>query len=406
MFQAPPDMDLLMTLDVTTLALVLMAMVLSSSLVLLLIWLVNRQMPGVFMWLLSSCLMLGSVITNLASTLIQFPSGMGAFVSNCLSLTGALLIVEGALRFRGLNSPLLWRMLLALIPLFVVLSWVNRFDAPARYLVHDTIMLITSLSTASILLWRVIDIEEFRVHLMAAMGNLLMALVTGGRAFAALFYSNSVAEGLLSAGTQWYLFASILFYMMWTFGLSVACYARSRREVMQLAREDDLTGLPNRRSLDERLLMALADARRNQQEFAVIMMDVNGFKRVNDELGHRAGDELLIELAVRLRHALREVDYAGRLGGDEFLVIVRGSAATRGISTMIERLHNFLEGAMDLRDGRVDVKISMGVAEWQKDSDTIDGLLRAADARMYQQKNAQERLSDPLRKLDASPALN
>lgn len=395
-----------MTLDLTTLTLVLMALILSSTLVLLLVWLINRQMPGVFLWLMSNCLMLASAITNLISTLIEFPPGLSAFVSNCFSLTGGLLIVEGALRFRGWISARRWQIFLALIPVFMVLSWINRFDAPVRYFVHDSIMMTFNISTAIIMLWRFRDLEEFWVNLMAAAGNLLMALVTGGRAFAAVFYSDSVVDGLFSAGTQWYLFTAILFYMSWTFGLSVACYAKSRREAMQLAREDELTGLPNRRSLDERLVMAMADARRTQVGFAVIMMDVNGFKRVNDELGHRAGDELLIELAVRLKQALREVDYAGRLSGDEFLVIVRGGAALTGLASLVQRLHNFLEGPMDLRDGRVDVKISMGVAKWLKDGDTIDALLRTADARMYQQKHSESRLSDPVRKLDVSPLLN
>lgn len=395
-----------MTLDLLTLTLVLMALAFSSNLVILLIWLINRQMPGVFMWLISSVLMLASVVTNLTSTLIEFPPGAGAFISNCLSLTGAVLIAEGALRFRGWQSERRWQIFLCLIPVFILLSWINRFDAPMRYLVHDSIMMITSIATATIMLWRVRDLEEFSVNLMAAFGNVLMALVTGGRAAIALFDSESVADGLSSTGTQWYLFAAILFYMIWTFGLSVACYARSRREVMQLAREDELTGLPNRRSLDERLRLAMADARRSNDGFSVIMMDVNGFKRVNDELGHRAGDQLLIELAARLKLALREVDYAGRLGGDEFLVIVRGAAAVNGMEILVQRLHNFLEGPMELSDGRVDVKVSMGVAEWLKDSDTIDGLLRVADARMYQQKHSQQRLSDPVRTLDANLALN
>jgi diguanylate cyclase len=395
-----------MTSDLTTLTLVLMALALSSTLVLSMIWMINRQMPGVLMWLVSSCLMLASVITNLASTLIEFPPGFSAVFSNSLSLTGAILILEGALRFRGWNSVRRWQIFLLLIPVFVVLSWINRFDAPARYMVHDTIMLLVSLSTAAALLWKPADMEEFWANLMAATGNLFMALIAGGRAGAAVLSSDSVADGLSSVGTQWYLFAAILFYMSWTFGLSVACYSRSRRDVMQLAREDDLTGLPNRRCLDERLELAIADARRSNEGFAVIMMDVDGFKRVNDELGHRAGDELLVKLAVRLKQALREVDYAGRLGGDEFLAIVRGSAALKGVTTLTDRLHKYLEGPMELRDGHVHVKISMGLAEWLKDGDTIDGMLRAADARMYQQKHSQERPSNPVRKLDASPVLN
>ena len=395
-----------MMLDPTTLALVLMALTFSSTVVLALIWYINRQMPGVLLWLISSGLMLASVLTNLVSTLVVLPAGFGAFLSNCFSLTGALLIVEGALRFRGWPSLLRWRIFLGLIGLFIALSWLNRFDAATRYLVHDSITMLTGLATATILLWNLHSREEFAANMMAAVGNLLMVLAAGGRAVAAVFYSDAVAGGLSSAGTQWYMFAAILFYITWSFGLSVICYARSRREVMQLAREDDLTGLPNRRSLDERLLMAVADARRSREPFAVIMMDINGFKRVNDELGHRAGDQLLMGLAGRLKKALREVDYAGRLGGDEFLVIVRCLDAVHCLDTLTARLSSDLEGPMDLKDGRVDVRISMGVAQWLRDADSIDGLMRVADARMYQHKHARQRQSAPERRLDASPVLN
>lgn len=387
-----------MTLDLLTLNLVLMALALSSTLVLALIWYINREMPGVLLWLISNCLMLASGTINLFSAIQLLSPAMGAFLSNCCSLAGGLLIVEGALRFRGWHSEQRWRIFIGLIALFVMMSWINRLDAPARYLFHDSATMLFSLATAIILLWRLRDIEEFAANLMAATGNLLMLLAAGGRAVAAVFYSDAVVDGLLSIASQWYFFAAILFYMNWTLGLSVACYARSRREVMQLAREDDLTGLPNRRSLDERLALAVADARRSNEAFAVVMMDVNGFKRVNDELGHRAGDQLLMELASRLKSALREVDYAGRLGGDEFLVIIRGAHAFKSMGVLMERLRGYLEGTMALHDGYVDVRISMGAAAWLTDADTIDGLLRVADARMYQQKNAMQRVSIPEQK--------
>lgn len=376
-----------MTLDLTTLMLVMAALSLSSTLVLWLIWLINRQMPGVQMWFVASLISIGSVAVNLLSSLDALPVGIGPWASNSLSLSSGLLITEATLRFRFGVSLRRWRWLLLLIPLFVLMSWVNRFDATARYIFHDSFMVSFALVSAFAMLWRAADIEEFRANLMAAVGQLTMAVALGGRLLAALFSNDAVTAGLTSTGTQWFLFAAILFYINWSFGLSVACYSRSRREVMQLAREDDLTGLPNRRSLDERLQMSLADARRSQETFAVIMMDVNRFKRVNDELGHRAGDQLLKVLASRLRQALREVDFAGRLSGDEFLVIVRGTQAVNGLDTLVMRLREMLEGRIELQDGRVEVKVSMGVASWPADSDTIDGLLRIADARMYQQKH-------------------
>jgi diguanylate cyclase len=375
-----------MNLDLTTLTLVMAALTLSSTLVLWLIWLINRQMPGVLMWTIASLLSIGSVIANLFASMQFISPEMGAWLSNCFSLSSGILILEGTLRFRFGVSENRWLAVMLLIPLFMLMSWINRFDAVARYIFHDGFMLSFALVSAGAMVWRVADVQELRANMMATAGQLMMALAMGGRLSAALFNPESVNTGLSSAATQWFLFAAILFYINWTLGLSVACYSRSHREVMQLAREDDLTGLPNRRSLDERLQQSLADARRSNDEFAVIMMDVDCFKRVNDELGHRAGDQLLQILAQRLRQALREVDYAGRLSGDEFLVIVRGKNAVGSLETLMNRLQDMLGGRIELQDGRINVSLSMGMAQWPQDSDTIDGLLRVADARMYQHK--------------------
>lgn len=385
-----------MMLDMPTLMLVLAALAVSSTLVFLLLWLVNRDMPGVSLLFYSSVLSLLSVITNFLTTSIQLPEGLSPFVSNSLSLTGGLLIVEGVMLFRGF----VWRyrnlIFYTLVALLMLVSWTNRFDAQIRYIFHDGIMVGFGLVTAMMLLWRPVDVDELRANLLAVFGVLMMVLSLGGRGTMAILNPDTVEQGLGSTATQWFMLATVLFYMTWTFGLSIACYSRARHEVLLLAREDSLTGIPNRRSLDERLDLALADAQRNGEGFAVIMIDVNGFKSVNDVLGHRAGDQLLQILGKRLKETLRDVDYAGRLGGDEFLVIVRGTLALQGIDALIVRLKETLERKLDLRDGQVDLRLSLGVAQWPQDSDNIDGLLRAADLRMYAQKHQGAQVSIPV----------
>ncbi|MDO9478077.1 MAG: GGDEF domain-containing protein, partial [Pseudohongiella sp.] len=332
-----------MMLDMPTLMLVLAALAVSSTLVFLLLWLVNRDMPGVSLLFYSSVLSLLSVITNFLATSIGLPEGLSPFVSNSLSLTGGLLIVEGVMLFRGF----VWRyrnlIFYTLVALLMLVSWINRFDAQIRYIFHDGIMVGFGLVTAVMLLWRPVDVDELRANLLAVFGVLMMVLSLGGRGAMAILNPDTVEQGLGSTATQWFMLATVLFYMTWTFGLSIACYSRARHEVLLLAREDSLTGMPNRRSLDERLHLALADAQRNGEGFAVIMIDVNGFKSVNDVLGHRAGDQLLQILGKRLKETLRDVDYAGRLGGDEFLVIVRGALALQGIDALIVRLKETLE---------------------------------------------------------------
>lgn len=384
-----------MMLDMPTLTLVLAALAVSSTLVFLLLWLVNRDMPGVSLLFYSSVISLFSVITNFLATSIGLPEGLSPFLSNSLSLTGGLLILEGVMRFRG--YPWRYRNLIfyTLVGLLMLMSWINRFDAQTRYMFHDGVMVGFGLLTAVVLVWRPADLDELRANLLAVFGVVMMVISLGGRGTMAIINPASVVDGLDSAATQWFMLAAVLFYMTWTFGFSIACYSRARHEVLQLAREDSLTGMPNRRSLDERLELALADAQRSGEGFAVIMMDVNGFKSVNDVLGHRAGDQLLQMLGKQLKETIRDVDYAGRLGGDEFLVIVRGRKALQGIDTLIDRIKETLEGKLQLRDGQVELRLSLGMAQWPHDSDNVDGLLRAADMRMYAQKHNNAQVSIP-----------
>ncbi|MDP2285264.1 MAG: hypothetical protein Q8L06_14080, partial [Pseudohongiella sp.] len=226
-----------MMLDMPTLMLVLAALAVSSTLVFLLLWLVNRDMPGVSLLFYSSVLSLLSVVTNFLTTSIQLPEGLSPFVSNSLSLTGGLLIVEGVMLFRGF----IWRyrnlIFYTLVALLMLVSWINRFDAQIRYIFHDGIMVGFGLVTAVMLLWRPVDVDELRANLLAVFGVLMMVLSLGGRGTMAILNPDSVVQGLGSTATQWFMLATVLFYMTWTFGLSIACYSRARHEVLLLARE-------------------------------------------------------------------------------------------------------------------------------------------------------------------------
>lgn len=165
-----------------------------------------------------------------------------------------------------------------------------------------------------------------------------------------------------------------------------------RRQLEQLrdreAREDALTQLPNRRALDERLLDAMARARRLQQPLAVLFLDLDGFKAVNDDHGHAVGDELLRDIAKRLRHSVRETDYVARWAGDEFVIVLEGMApeAIQGLS---EKLILTIEAPIQLGEMSLYVSTSIGVASYTPASnETAQELLKRADVAMYEAKQA------------------
>jgi len=160
-------------------------------------------------------------------------------------------------------------------------------------------------------------------------------------------------------------------------------YARALRA---LAYRDPLTGLANRSSLMDRLGLELAHARRQRAGLALLFVDLDGFKAINDAHGHRAGDAVLLAVAERLRAALREVDTVARLGGDEFTVILPNVATLEGAQAVARKLLAALEQPIEWESHALQCSASIGIALHPEDGDRADELLEVADARMYRAK--------------------
>lgn len=161
---------------------------------------------------------------------------------------------------------------------------------------------------------------------------------------------------------------------------------RARTRIRQLAFYDGLTGLPNRSLLQARADQAIAFAARKEQQLAVLFIDLDRFKQVNDSLGHPAGDELLRCVAARLQHALRASDIAGRLSGDEFVVMLPQCDADRATDT-IERLQALLAEPVTLAGQSLAITASIGIAMFPADGRDMETLVHRADMAMYQAKS-------------------
>jgi diguanylate cyclase len=160
----------------------------------------------------------------------------------------------------------------------------------------------------------------------------------------------------------------------------------ANRQLRHLASHDALTGLPNRLLFDDRLAQAIAQATRQLHEFAVMIVDLDRFKLINDSLGHRAGDDLLRVVAQRLSHAVRAVDTTARLGGDEFVILLAGPVTREEAIEIGKRAIECMEPAIQLLGIDVHVSPSIGMAFYPRDGATVDSLLARADAAMYSAK--------------------
>ena len=162
-------------------------------------------------------------------------------------------------------------------------------------------------------------------------------------------------------------------------------------QAYKLAQHDILTGLPNRSLLNQRLKQILAQAQRDGTHVACLFLDFDHFKRINDTLGHDAGDQLLQAIAQRLTHAVRESDTVARLGGDEFVLILPGldpEPATFEIMTVLTRVRDAFQAPFRLADQTPTLTGSIGVAVYPIDAQDSVGLIKQADTAMYAAKEA------------------
>ncbi len=150
---------------------------------------------------------------------------------------------------------------------------------------------------------------------------------------------------------------------------------------------DLLTKLPNRTLFRDRLKLAIAQARRNQSQLAVMYLDMDRFKIINDSLGHLVGDQLLQSVAIKLRDCLRDSDTLARVGGDEFNLLLPNISSNRDAATIASKILAELEKPMVLEGVEVFISFSIGIAIYPQDGETIDSLVKHADTAMYHVKD-------------------
>jgi diguanylate cyclase (GGDEF)-like protein len=164
-----------------------------------------------------------------------------------------------------------------------------------------------------------------------------------------------------------------------------------QQQLTHLAGHDTLTGLPNRMRFMEQLDASILQASVSGEKLAVIFIDLDGFKQINDRLGHSSGDRTLVIVAQRLRAALRETDTVARLGGDEFIVLIGGACSTEELHDVARRVQAAMDEPIVLGSHRMTVGASMGISEFPTDGCDAEDLLGKADAAMYAAKTLPHR---------------
>lgn len=165
-------------------------------------------------------------------------------------------------------------------------------------------------------------------------------------------------------------------------------YKEAEELLRHKAYHDALTDLPNRLLFDDRLNAALHQARRYDRSFALMLLDLDRFKEVNDSFGHAAGDELLVEVAARLRSCMRDSDTVARLGGDEFAILLPQTAGLEEAEDVARRALALLAAPFHLGVGTVEISGSIGIALYPIHAESVDSLVKRCDGAMYAAKSA------------------
>jgi diguanylate cyclase (GGDEF)-like protein len=158
-----------------------------------------------------------------------------------------------------------------------------------------------------------------------------------------------------------------------------------------MAQHDALTGLPNRTSMQQRLALAMELAKRNRKKLAVMLVDLDDFKRLNDARGHIVGDHALAAIAGRLRTSVRGSDTVARFGGDEFVVLAGELDRPEDAGMIAEKIADMVSVPLPVDGATERIGCSIGISVYPDDADTAEALIERADRAMYAAKSAKER---------------
>lgn len=279
-----------------------------------------------------------------------------------LALVGGLLFVAGAIGYRGASAL---ASAIGLLPMLIAVpvAWrrARAGDPIARW--------------------------TFAGWLVYAAGVGVFALLQAGRLPFAPLVHHAFQAGSVAEMGVWVVIVALRSEAL---RRQAAQARREHAQLANIARSDPLTGLLNRRGLDQ-ALPALLPAAEDVRVAAVYVIDLDGFKLVNDEHGHAAGDELLQQVAARLKRAVRAGDLVARTGGDEFVVVVGGLEGAREAEQIGHKLLACGEAAFDLAQARCSVGMTVGYALAPADGSDAAALIRRADSAMYAGKNAGKR---------------
>jgi diguanylate cyclase (GGDEF)-like protein len=372
-------------LDIYTLSVATVANFVLVALVTFFAWAVNRPVKGLLTFSFGLFIMCLGTIASIVRNLV--PGNEIILAANLLTFTGMILLIQGLSHFRGrwtLPAGFVFSVYAAFLGPFCYFLFAHN-DLAARVAVvslfYAFFCFFASYTTLAdvpardrLIYWP--SGIFFAIHGVLMLVRMQVAL-SGG-------FGNTIFS---EAPVQIVSLSSInLVVVSCALSLLTASSLQLRRQAEALALYDPLTHLPNRRHFLDQLVQAEQRALESNRQLAVIYLDLDGFKTVNDTMGHQTGDEVLKTVAMRLSRALGAGDCLARIGGDEFVVLVEGVRSREHAVSLRDRLKTAVESETEIGGWTSMFRVSCGLALFPADGHTAEAVVREADAAMYQAK--------------------
>jgi diguanylate cyclase (GGDEF)-like protein len=373
----------LLGLDLFTLAVVSVLNFLLAAVVLLAVRFLDRRCRGLRRCVFA-CLLLAAGFAVLAVDLNS--AGLVRLILvNTLFSVGAVFYLDGIRAFRE-HSRRLWIYGIVLSLFFLSIAWFLfvHNNAGARIAIR-AFFLAALMLTAVFAMAIDVPKRERYVYWSTAALSALFCIALAARGISAM-----TAHRVDLFRTGPIDFFTIVIVNVWVlggaFGLTIATNLRLQRQTEKLALFDALTGLPNRRHFEEWLEQSERGAVAGGHRLALIFCDLDHFKKINDTLGHEAGDDALRLVAKRMREVVGDDGCLARVGGDEFIVLLEDAPPREEVNALIHRLRQRVGGSVGPPGRAIPLQISCGVAMFPEEVANATDLIRLADGAMYLQK--------------------
>lgn len=372
-------------LDLFTVKVMALVTVLAVSAATLLAWRINSRVAGMRLFAIGMMSLSGGGLLGLARVLV--PGNVIIVACNIFMFGGMICVAQGIRRFRGF--PSLSRFAVALIAVAVgvfFLYWVFARDSfGARVGVISCGFALLTMDAACSM-FRCVPASDRRIYWPTGVTFAFAAIymiVRTGAAIAGAYGPGLFAPVPVELAST--VCANIA-YILCAFGMVLASNAQLSFEAQKMALFDPLTNLPNRRLLLDRMEEAEHAAREANVRLGIVYLDLDGFKEINDNLGHAVGDDVLRQVSSAMKNVLRYGDCLARIGGDEFVVLVEHVGSREELAILTTRVQGAVEKTALSEALAGPVRISCGFAIFPDDGRTTQEVMRVADVAMYREK--------------------